>query len=62
MFRIPQSILFAMIAFNFTAFAVLLQMDMFHMDSLLVKLVAWVLAIGAWALTYQRRKKVFTLF
>lgn len=62
MFRIPQFIIFAMIAFNFTAFAILLQMDMFHVDSLPVKLVAWVLAVGAWVLTYQRRKKVFTLF
>jgi len=62
MLKLPQSVIFAMIAVNFTAFTIPLQLDMLIFNALTAKLIAWVLTIGAWTLTYTRRKKYFILF
>jgi len=62
MFKLPQSIIYAMIAFNITAFTLILQMDMLVFNMLWAKLVAWALTIGAWTLVYTQRKKYFLLF
>ncbi|MBI3903066.1 MAG: hypothetical protein HY306_09050 [Nitrosomonadales bacterium] len=62
MLKLPQSIIFAIVAFNFTAFTLVLQLDILVFQSPMVKIIAWVLTIGAWALTYTRRKKYFILF
>jgi len=61
MLRLPQSILFAIIALNITGFAVLLQLDYLFFNSPIQKFIAWVFAVAFWFLTYQRRHKYFTL-
>jgi hypothetical protein len=60
--KLPQSIIYAMIAVNITAFTLLLQLDMFFFNSPIEKFIAWILTIGAWTLTYKKRKKFFILF
>ena len=62
MLKLPQSIVFAIIALNITAFTILLQLDWLIFNALWIKLVSWTCSIGAWVLTYQRRRKYFTLF
>jgi hypothetical protein len=62
MLKLPQSIIYAMIAFNITAFTILLQLDMFFFKALTAKLIAWALTIIAWTLVYKKRKKFFILF
>jgi len=62
MLKLPQSIIYAMIAVNITAFTILLQLDMFFFNALLLKLIAWAFTIGSWTLTYKKRKKSFILF
>ena len=62
MLRFPQSIVFAIIAFNFTIFAVLLQLDLLFFHALWEKLIVWTATVGAWAITYQKRHKYFTVF
>jgi hypothetical protein len=61
MFKIPQSIIIAMVAFNFTAFTVMLQMDMFVFDSTGMKIFFWALTLGLWRFAYMRRNKYFKL-
>ncbi len=62
MFKLPQVIVFAIIAFNITAFAFLLQMNLLIFNAPWIKLVSWTCAVGAWVLAYKRRRKYFTLF
>jgi hypothetical protein len=62
MLRLPLSVLIAMIAFNITAFTVFLQLDMLIFKSLILKIIFWILTIGAWALVYLKRNKFVTLF
>jgi hypothetical protein len=62
MFKLPQVIVFAMIAFNITAFTLLLQFDFLIFNHPLEKLAAWAVTIWAWYVTYKRRNKVFKMF
>lgn len=62
MLKLPQSIIFAIVAFNITAFTIPLQLDMLIFTAPIIKIIAWALTIGAWTLTYRRRKKYFILF
>ena len=62
MLKLPQSIIYAMIAFNITVFTLLLQLDMLVFNALIEKIIAWMFTIGAWTLTYKKRKKFFILF
>lgn len=62
MIKLPQSIIYAMVAVNISGFAILLQLDMLNFNSPVAKLMAWALTIGAWALAYANRKKYVTLF
>ncbi len=62
MLKIPQSIIYAMIAVNITAFTVLIQLDMLIFNAPIAKLIAWALTIGSWTLAYKKRKKFFILF
>ena len=62
MLRLPQSIVFAIIAFNITVFAILLQLDLLIFNALWQKLIALTATAGAWTITYQKRHKFFTLF
>lgn len=62
MLKLPQSMIYAVIAVNISGFTFLLQMDLLTINSLTAKIIAWTLTIAAWALTYINRKKTFTLF
>ncbi len=62
MIKLPLSIIIAMIAFNITAFTIFLQLDMLIFNSIIVKIIAWALTIGAWVLVYIKRNKLVTLF
>ena len=71
MLRLPLFIVYAMIAFNITAFTVFLQvaplvkselMDMLIFNSIIIKMICWMLTIGAWLVTYIYRNKFVTLF
>jgi hypothetical protein len=62
MFKLPQSIVFAILAFNLTLFTIMLQMDLLIFNSPIAKVIAWLATIALWSLTYIRRKKYFKLF
>ncbi len=62
MLKLPLSIIYAMIAFNITVFAVILQLDMLIFNSIIIKIISWALTIAAWATVYINRKKMITLF
>ncbi len=55
MFKLPMVIFYMIIAFNITAFTVFLQLDFLIFNSLLIKIIAWVLTIGSWVLAYIKR-------
>ena len=62
MLRLPVSILYAMLAFNITAFTLLLQFDKLIFNSIYIKIICWIVTLGAWALVYVKRNKFVTLF
>jgi hypothetical protein len=62
MIKLPLSVFIAMIAFNITAFTIFLQLDMLIFNSIIVKIIAWTLTIGAWTMVYLKRNKIVTLF
>jgi hypothetical protein len=62
MFKVPAVILYMIIAFNITAFAFVLQMDMLIIDSVTAKVISWAVAIAAWYLAYVKRNKVLFTF
>jgi hypothetical protein len=62
MYKFPQFIIFAIIAFNITAFTVLLQLDFFFFNSPIEKISAWAVTLWAWRVTWKRRNKYFVLF
>lgn len=53
----PLFVLFSMLAFNITAFTVMLQMDMLIFNATVFKVVAWLVTAGAWTLVFIYRKK-----
>jgi hypothetical protein len=61
MLKIRQSIFFAIIALNITAFALMLQLDLLTFNSTTAKIIAWLTTIAAWRVTYMRRNKYYTL-
>ncbi len=62
MFRLPLSVIYAMLAFNITAFAVLLQMDVLIFHAFFAKFITWTMAVGAWSIAYANRNRFVTLF
>jgi hypothetical protein len=62
MLKLPMSVVYAMIAFNITAFTVFLQIDMLIFHSIIAKIIAWTLTIAAWSMVYVKRNKFITLF
>jgi hypothetical protein len=62
MFKLPAVIVYMIIAFNITAFTVILQLDMLIIKSVIIKIISWALTIGAWYLAYVKRDKLWTLF
>ena len=62
MFRLPMIIVYMIIAFNLTLFTLLLQFDFLIFNSIFLKILFWLLTIGAWVLSYKKRDKFVTLF
>ncbi|MDX8399922.1 MAG: hypothetical protein R8K20_06710 [Gallionellaceae bacterium] len=62
MLKLPLFIVYAIVAFNITAFSVILQLDMLIFNALIIKFIVWTLTVGAWSLTYINRDKFVTLF
>ncbi|MDX8400276.1 MAG: hypothetical protein R8K20_08515 [Gallionellaceae bacterium] len=62
MFKLPVSIIYAMIAFNITAFTVFLLLDMLIFTSIVAKIISVALSIGSWSMVYIKRKKFIALF
>lgn len=67
MFKLPMIVVYMMVAFNFTAFALVVQFDqlIFHaviVHSAVVRIVLWMLAVASWWLAYIKRDKYLTLF
>ncbi len=62
MFKLPMVIIYMIIAFNITAFTVVLQLDMLIFHSVIAKVIAWTLTVGAWILAYINRDKFVKIF
>lgn len=55
MFKMPMIIVYAIIAFNITAFTAIVQIDFFSVKPWWMKAILWAFTIGAWWLTYKNR-------
>jgi hypothetical protein len=53
----PFFVLISMIAFNITAFTVILQLDMLIFNATVYKVIAWLATAGAWSLAYIYRNR-----
>ncbi len=60
MFKFPLMVPYAVVAFNITVFAVMLQMDVLIFHSPVAKAVTWAFAITGWSLVYVYRNKFLT--
>ncbi len=60
MVRLPLIVLYAIIAFNITTFATLLQLDILIYHSPIAKGLIWALAGVAWGFAYAHRNKFIT--
>jgi hypothetical protein len=50
------------IAFNITAFTVIMQIDWLIFNSVFAKVIAWTFTVGAWILAYINRDKFVKIF
>lgn len=57
LFPYPFFVLFSIIAFNFTAFAAVLQLDMLIINAMIYKVLAWLVAAASWIVVYKYRNK-----
>jgi hypothetical protein len=53
----PFFILFSIIAFNITAFTVILQLDMLIINATSYKVIAWLVTAGSWSIVYMNRNR-----
>jgi len=53
----PLFVLFSIIAFNITAFTVVLQMGILIFNSTILKIIAWIFTISSWTVVYIFRNK-----
>jgi hypothetical protein len=53
----PLFVLFSIVAFNITAFTVMLQMDLLIFNATVFKAIAWLITVGAWTLVYFFRNR-----
>lgn len=56
-FPYPFFVLFSIIAFNLTAFAFVLQMDMLIINTTVYKVIAWLVTAGSWTIVYIYRNR-----
>ena len=57
LFPYPYFVLLSIIAFNITAFTVVLQLDMLIIDSIAAKVISWIVTVAAWTIVYLFRNK-----
>ena len=57
LFPYPYFVLISMLAFNITAFTVMLQMDMLIFNATVYKVIAWLVTAGSWYLAYIYRNR-----
>ena len=55
-------VIYAIIAFNLTAFAILLQLDFLIFNSVIIKLITWLFVIAFWMQAYNKRQAFITIF
>ncbi len=60
MIKFPLIVIYAIIAFNITVFATLLQLDVLIFHAPVAKAVTWGLGITAWVFAYINRSKFLT--
>ena len=53
----PFFVLYSILAFNITAFTVVLQMDILIFNATVYKIIAWLLTAGSWTIAYIYRNK-----
>lgn len=53
----PYFVLSSIIAFNITAFTVVLQLDMLIINATLYKVISWMVTLGSWAIVYILRNR-----
>ena len=62
MVKLSMFIIYAIIAFNITAFASFLQLDMLIFNSALAKTITWLLVVGFWVQAFRKKRIFITLF
>lgn len=53
----PLFVLFSVVAFNITAFAVVLQLNMLIISATVYKVIAWLVTVVAWTVVYFFRNR-----
>jgi hypothetical protein len=61
MFKFPWVVVYSIIAFNITAFTIVLQLNWLIFYSIIAKIVAWILTLAAWRLAYIKRHAYFMI-
>lgn len=61
MFKFSLLVPYSIIAFNITAFTVVLQLDWLIFNSIIAKIIAWTLTLSAWTFAYTQRDKFFVI-
>ncbi len=62
MFKFPMVIVYMIIAFNLTAFTLLLQLDFLIFNAIIYKVIAWIVTLAAWRLAYVKRDQFVRIF
>ncbi|MCG6933391.1 MAG: hypothetical protein LJE57_07100 [Gallionella sp.] len=53
----PLFVLFSIVAFNITAFAAVLQLNILIINATVYKIIAWLVAVAAWIVVYFFRNR-----
>lgn len=61
MYKFPLVVIYAIVAFNFTVFTLLLQFDYLMFQSPVAKAIAWVVTVAAWGVAYMNRHKFYEI-
>lgn len=61
MLKFPWVVVYSIIAFNITAFSIVLQLNWLIFYSIIFKIVGWILTLAAWRLAYIKRHAYFML-
>jgi hypothetical protein len=61
MFKFPLVVIYAIVAFNFTVFTLLLQMNYLLFQSPVEKAIGWTVTLAAWGVAYLNRHKFYTI-